>query len=33
MHNQILTADDLRETSEYIEQLSNALGDANGTSA
>lgn len=31
MHNKILTAEDLRETSEYIESLSNApdnSGDA-----
>lgn len=28
MHNKILTADDLRETSEYIESLSNAPDDS-----
>lgn len=30
MHTQILTAEDLRKTSEYIEQLSNAPDNTNG---
>lgn len=30
MHNEILTAEALRETSEYIESLSNAPSDTNG---
>lgn len=31
MHNKILTAEDLRETSKYIESLSNAPDNTNGT--
>lgn len=30
MHNTILAADDLRETSEYVESLSNAPDNTNG---
>lgn len=30
MHNEILTAEALRETSEYIESLSNAPDNTNG---